>query len=124
MRGVETSSVFMNEFRNIVGPYDLAVPPEDSPYTSTTEEVLAVYVHEAELSSVPGKSATCIEPFTSMIRKATACHMEGNCTLEVIPGTTFVAHDGGTTSGLIANGLNWRTMNAFSTMWSEMYRER
>ena len=59
-----------------------------------------------------------------MIRKAIACHMEDNCTLEVSPGTTFVVHDGGTTSGLVANGLHCSIMNVFSTMWSEMYRER
>ena len=48
--------LFMKDFRNIVDTYGLAVPPEDSPYTSTTVGLLAFYFHEAELSRVPGKS--------------------------------------------------------------------
>ena len=117
--------LFMNDFRKSVQSYGIAVPPEeDSPYSSTTVGLLAFYFNEAELARLPGKSEELIESLTSMIRKATCCHMESNCTLEVILGTTFVVHDGGTTSGLIANGLHWTIMNVFLTMWSEMYRER
>ena len=98
----------MQDFRNVVQSYGIAVSPEDDiPYSSTTVALLAFYFHEAELARVPGKSEEIIELLTSMIRKATACHMEDNCTLEVIPDTTFVVHDGGTTSGFIAKRFTY-----------------
>ena len=53
--------LFMQDFRRTVGTYDLAVPPDDMPpYTSTTEELLVFYFHEAELSRSLEKSENAL----------------------------------------------------------------